>query len=108
MDSETSTSLRHQRFDTGQLILIALLAVALLWRVVFFLEMYASPYADDLSLDSQVYHEIALAAAAGDWSHGETFFQAPLYPWLLGLVYSLFGPSQTVVKLLQILLSVAS
>jgi len=108
MDSETSTSLRDRRFDTGQLIVVALLAVALLWRVVFFLEMYASPYADNLTLDSQVYHEVALAAAAGEWSHGETFFQAPLYPWILGVVYSLVGPSQTLVKLLQILLSVAS
>jgi len=108
MDSTTSVPSKQPRLDTGQLIVFALLAVALLWRVVFFLEMYASPYADNLTLDSQVYHEIALAAAAGEWSHGETFFQAPFYPWVLGVVYSLAGPSQTVVKLLQILLGVAS
>ncbi len=108
MDSETSTSLRDRRFDKGQLIVVALLAVALLWRLVFFLEMNASPYGDNLSLDSQVYHEVALAAAAGEWSHGQTFFQAPLYPWILGIVYSVAGPSQMVAKLLQILLSVAS
>jgi 4-amino-4-deoxy-L-arabinose transferase-like glycosyltransferase len=108
MDSTTPVPSQQRRLDTGQLVVLALLAVALLWRVVFFLEMYASPYADNLTLDSQVYHEVALAAAAGDWSHGETFFQAPLYPWALGIVYSLVGPSQTVAKLLQILLSVAS
>jgi 4-amino-4-deoxy-L-arabinose transferase-like glycosyltransferase len=108
MDSTAPAPSQLPRLDTGQLIVFALLAVALLWRVVFFLEMYASPYADNLTLDSQVYHEVALAAAAGEWSHGETFFQAPLYPWVLGVVYSLAGPSQTVVKLLQILLSVAS
>ena len=108
MDPESPASSRHLPIDTGQLIVVALLAAALLWRVVFFLEMYASPYAESLTLDSQVYHEVALAAAAGEWSHGETFFQAPLYPWVLGAVYSLAGPSQTVVKLLQILLSVAS
>jgi len=108
MDSETDESPRNRRIDTRTLILIALLAVALLWRLVYFFEMYASPYGDNLTLDSRVYHEVALAAAAGEWSHGETFFQAPLYPWFLGVVYSLAGPSQTVVKLLQILLSVAS
>ena len=108
MDSEPPTFSRHWRIDRATLIVIALLAAALLWRVVFFFEMYASPYADNLTLDSQVYHEVALAVAAGEWSHGETFFQAPLYPWVLGVVYSLVGPSQTVVKLLQILLSVAS
>jgi 4-amino-4-deoxy-L-arabinose transferase-like glycosyltransferase len=108
MESETSDNSRNRQIKTGQLIVVALLAVALLWRLVYFLEMYASPYADSLTLDSRVYHEIALAAAAGEWSHGETYFQAPLYPWLLGFVYSLAGPSQTIVKLLQILLSVAS
>jgi 4-amino-4-deoxy-L-arabinose transferase-like glycosyltransferase len=108
MDSTTPASSRQRRLDTGQLIVIALLAVALVWRLVYFFEMYASPYGDDLTLDSQVYHEVALAAAAGEWSHGETFFQAPLYPWLLGIIYAVAGPSQTIVKLLQILLSVAS
>lgn len=108
MDSDSPSNSVRRRLDTGQLVVIALLAVALLWRLVYFFEMYASPYADDLTLDSRVYHELGLAAAAGEWSHGETFFQAPLYPWLLGITYSLFGPSQTVVKLLQILLSVAS
>jgi 4-amino-4-deoxy-L-arabinose transferase-like glycosyltransferase len=108
MDSETRDLPPNRQINTGQLIVVALFVVALLWRLVYFFEMYASPYGDNLTLDSRVYHEIALAAAAGEWSLGETFFQAPLYPWLLGLVYSLFGPSQTVVKLLQILLSVAS
>ena len=108
MDSATPAPSQQRRLDTGHLIVVALLAVALLWRLIFFLEMNASPYADNLTLDSQVYHEVALAAAAGEWSHGETFFQAPLYPWILGVVYASVGPSQTVVKLLQILLSVAS
>ena len=77
MDSKAAAIFRNQKIDSGKLILIALLAVALLWRLLFFLEMYASPYGDNLSLDSQVYHEVALAAAAGEWSNGETFFPSP-------------------------------
>ncbi len=107
MDS-SSEPVHQRRIDTATLIVIALLAVALLWRVVFFLEMYTSPYGDTLSLDSEVYHEAALEVANGRWSPGETFFQAPLYPWALGVVYAVFGPSQTFAKSLQILLSVAS
>jgi 4-amino-4-deoxy-L-arabinose transferase-like glycosyltransferase len=102
MDSERSAPRRPDK-----LIVIALLAVALVWRLVYFLEMEASPYGGTLTLDSQVYHELALEAADGQWSHGETFFQAPLYPWVLGVVYSVFGPGQTAAKLLQILLSIA-
>jgi 4-amino-4-deoxy-L-arabinose transferase-like glycosyltransferase len=108
MDSEPPAFSQHRKIDRSTLIVIALLALALLWRVVFFFEMYASPYADNLTLDSQVYHEVALEVVDGRWSSGETFFQAPLYAWTLGMVYSVFGPSQTAAKLLQILLSVAS
>lgn len=103
MESEGS---RAKRVDA--LIVVALLAVALLWRVVYLVEMEASPYGDNLTLDSQVYHELALAAAEGRWSDGGTFFQAPLYPWVLGSLYRVFGPQQIVAKLFQILLSVAS
>jgi 4-amino-4-deoxy-L-arabinose transferase-like glycosyltransferase len=90
------------------LIVVALLVVALVWRLVYFLEMQASPYADSLTLDSEVYHRTAVDVAHGQLSGGSTFFQAPLYPWILGLVYRVFGVSQTIAKLLQIVLSVAS
>jgi 4-amino-4-deoxy-L-arabinose transferase-like glycosyltransferase len=106
MDSEAPDNAGRRRRD--RFILVALLAVALVWRLVYFLEMQASPYADNLSLDSLVYHELAVEAARGSWSHGSTFYQAPLYPWSLGLVYGIFGVSQVGAKILQILLSVAS
>ena len=104
MDTQSPAKSRRRE----RLIVIGLLAVALVWRLVYFVEMEASPYGGTLTLDSQVYHELALEAADGQWSHGETFFQAPLYPWLLGAVYSISGPSQVAAKLLQILLSIAS
>jgi 4-amino-4-deoxy-L-arabinose transferase-like glycosyltransferase len=103
MNSEGSGRTRRDR-----LIVIALLAVALVWRLVYFVEMEASPYGGTLTLDSQVYHELAVEAADGRWSGGETFFQAPLYPWFLGIIYSIVGASQAVAKLVQILLSIAS
>jgi 4-amino-4-deoxy-L-arabinose transferase-like glycosyltransferase len=104
----SSEPVHRRRIDTTTLVVIALLAVALLWRLVFFLEMYASPYGNSLTLDSRFYDEIARGVAAGGWSPGTAFFQAPLYPWVLGVVYAAFGPSQAAAKLLQILLSVAS
>jgi 4-amino-4-deoxy-L-arabinose transferase-like glycosyltransferase len=107
MDS-SSERLHQRRIEPATLVVIALLGAALLWRLVFFLEMYASPYGNTLTLDSEVYHAAAIEVADGRFSSGETFFQAPLYPWVLGVVYAVFGPSQTIAKLLQILLSVAS
>jgi 4-amino-4-deoxy-L-arabinose transferase-like glycosyltransferase len=106
MDSEAPADSTPRR--RARLILFALLAVALVWRLVYFVEMQASPYADSLSLDSLVYHELAVEATHGRWAPGPTFYQPPLYPWSLGIVYSTFGASQVAAKMLQILLSVAS
>jgi 4-amino-4-deoxy-L-arabinose transferase-like glycosyltransferase len=96
-----------KRGRRDQLIVVVLLAVALVWRVVYFVEMEASPYGGNLGLDSLAYHDIAVQAASGVPIDG-TYYQAPLYPWTLGIVYKLFGTGQTAAKLLQILLSVAS
>lgn len=99
---------RRHRIDNATVIVVVLLAVAALWRLLFFFEMYASPYAYDLGLDGAVFNNIALEAAAGRWTDGVTFYQAPLYPRALGLFYLFFGPNPIAAKLLQIVLSVVS
>ena len=58
--------------------------------------------------DGQSYHAWGLEIAGGDWLGGETFYQAPLYPYFLGLVYTLFGPSLLAVRLCQIVLGSAA
>jgi 4-amino-4-deoxy-L-arabinose transferase-like glycosyltransferase len=103
MDSEASGRRRRDA-----LIVIGLLVVALVWRVVYVVEMQTSPYADHLTLDSEVYHETAIDAAHGEWPRAATFFQAPFYPWVLGLAYRVFGAEQATARWLQILMSVAS
>lgn len=85
-----------------------LLGLALLWRFGYFLEMYASPYAYDLGVDGEVFHEEALEVVAGQWTAGETFYQAPVYSRFLGVLYLLFGANPVIVKLIQIILGVAS
>ena len=49
-----------------------------------------------------------MAIAAGDWLGSETFYQAPLYPYFLGVLYALFGPDLLTVRLVQIVLGSAS
>ena len=58
--------------------------------------------------DAQSYHAWGLEIAGGNWMGGETFYQAPLYPYFLGLVYTLFGPSLLAVRLCQIVLGSAA
>lgn len=87
----------------GILLLALSLRLLLLWQYVLY-----DPFAVVPILDAQVYHQWAQTIAQGDWLGQEAFHQAPLYPYFLALLYSLFGPHLVVVYLAQLLLSVAS
>lgn len=79
-------------------------AGALLLRLAYFAEMWDQPVFTALMVDSRAYDQWARSIAAGDLLGSGVFFQAPLYPYLLGGVYALFGPDPRVVFLLQALL----
>jgi tetratricopeptide (TPR) repeat protein len=51
--------------------------------------------------DAQSYHAWAQQIAAGDWIGSGVFYQAPLYPYFLGLVYTLLGEPPMTVRLCQ-------
>ena len=50
------------------------------------------PQADRPLIDEASYEAWALELAGGDWLGDEIFFQEPLYPYWLGVVYGLGGP----------------
>jgi tetratricopeptide (TPR) repeat protein len=56
---------------------------------------------DVLVGDAERYDEWARAIASGDWVGSGVFYQTPLYPYLLGLVFSAVGHSLLAVRLLQ-------
>ena len=58
--------------------------------------------------DGRVYHLWAERIAAGDWIGDEVFFQAPLYPYFLAVLYWLIGPELITVRLAQIVIGAAS
>ncbi|WP_338030025.1 tetratricopeptide repeat protein [Fuerstiella marisgermanici] len=58
--------------------------------------------------DSLRYREWALEISGGDWLGSEVFYQAPLYPYLLAVLYSLFGSERIVILLLQAILGAVS
>jgi tetratricopeptide (TPR) repeat protein len=58
--------------------------------------------------DSHGYDEWAQRIAAGDWLGHEVFYQAPLYPYLLGVTYAIAGRSLLVVRIVQVLIGSAS
>ena len=51
--------------------------------------------------DGQSYDEWARRLAGGDWIGSEVFYQTPLYPYLLGVVFSIVGHSLGAVRVMQ-------
>jgi tetratricopeptide (TPR) repeat protein len=82
--------------------LILLLAFAL--RFSFFYQMAKSPIAEMVIEDSKTYHDWALRIAGGDWIGKDVFYALPLYPYLLGLIYTIFGSHLQTAKFIQILI----
>lgn len=88
--------------------LAAVFATALAVRLIHVWQLGASPFADLLLGDSAEYDRWARELAAGDWLGSEVFYQAPLYPYLLGVVYALLGSDVGVVRVCQAALGAGS
>lgn len=102
MIEPSAAALRRRR-----LALAAILALAAVLRLAHWLAVREHPFFAELVMDSREYDRWAQEIAAGDWLGSAAFFQAPLYPYLLAAVYSVFGHRVDAVYLLQIALAVA-
>jgi 4-amino-4-deoxy-L-arabinose transferase-like glycosyltransferase len=87
-------------------LLFAILALALLVRLAHWIAVRDDPFFAQLIMDSHEYDRWARDIAGGNWLGTEVFFQAPLYPYLLAIIYKIFGRSLDVVYLIQIFLAV--
>ncbi|MEW6336844.1 MAG: tetratricopeptide repeat protein [Acidobacteriota bacterium] len=85
-------------------------AVALAVRLLYLGFLSTTPLFDILVGDAERYDQWARAIAGGDWmSRAEgVFYQAPLYPYLLALVFAVTGHSLWAVRVLQAALGAAA
>jgi tetratricopeptide (TPR) repeat protein len=88
-----------------KIVLIIILFLALILRLTHWLDVRQDPFFANLIMDSEEYDRWAEEIAGGNWLGSEVFFQAPLYPYFLALIYSFFGRSLDAVYIIQILLS---
>jgi Flp pilus assembly protein TadD len=70
---------------------IALVAFAL--RLIYLLQLRATPLFHSPGLDSAYYLDQARAIRSGDWIGREVFFMGPLYPYVLALLSAGVGTS---------------
>lgn len=82
--------------------------VAFAVRLVCLLNFREVPFFQSLIVDSKRYDEWAQEIAGGNWLGSSAFYQAPLYPYALGIFYRVFGHDLFWVRFAQILLGSCS
>jgi 4-amino-4-deoxy-L-arabinose transferase-like glycosyltransferase len=83
---------------------LTVFAVALTMRIWHLIDIRQAPFFPMRLGDSLSYHNWALEVAQGNWIGTEVFYQAPLYPYCLAVIYWLFGSSRLTVVLIQSIL----
>ncbi|HEY2152245.1 MAG TPA: tetratricopeptide repeat protein [Vicinamibacterales bacterium] len=89
------------RFNDASRQSLTIFLVALGVRLVHVWQLRASPFFAILMGDSRGYDEWAQRIAAGDWLGHDVFYQAPLYPYVLGVIYTIAGHHLLVVRVIQ-------
>lgn len=83
-------------------------ASALLIRVLHIAALHDSPFFDFTIGDATAYDAWGRRIAAGNWLGDEVFYQAPLYPYFLGFVYTIFGHDFVWLRLTQAVLGASA
>jgi len=81
---------------------------ALALRAIHLLQLRHAPFFTLLMGDALSYDRWAQRIAAGDWLGQDVFYQAPLYPYVLAVLYRIFGHDLTIVRVCQIVLGSAA
>jgi tetratricopeptide (TPR) repeat protein len=81
---------------------------ALALRLVHVYQLRASPFSDVLLGDAHGYDEWARRIAGGEWIGRDVFYQAPLYPYFLGILYTFIGHNLLAVRIVQAAIGAAS
>lgn len=82
----------------------ALFGVALALRLAHLVTLQDSPFFERLWLDLLYFDEWGQRIAAGNWLGSTLFYQDPLYPYFLGVVYAIVGHKPAVAVAIQLVL----
>lgn len=103
--ASASTSPRYRRPLTAPLVVFG---VAFFLRIVHIWQIRRAPFFDLRLGDAAAYDAWARRIAAGDWLGHDVFYQAPLYPYTLALIYRVASTSVLIVRMFQAVVSAAS
>jgi tetratricopeptide (TPR) repeat protein len=95
----TDGGTKYRARPFGSVIVVVVVALAV--RVVYLVETRDAPLVQELVGDAAAYQAWAQRIVAGDWIGDEAFYQAPLYPYTLAVIFKLFGDGVWVIRLVQ-------
>ena len=81
--------------------IVLVVAGALVVRGVYLYEAQAVPSSRQLMGDAAGYYRWAQEIARGNWLGEESFYQAPLYPYVLGVCFKTVGANVWTVRVIQ-------
>jgi tetratricopeptide (TPR) repeat protein len=81
-----------------------ILGCAFLGRLIYLFQIEAIPLFHYPAGDGRTYDEWAQRIAGGDWLGTGVFYQAPLYPYFLGVLRTVIGHDLWIIRLVQIAL----
>lgn len=85
-----------------------LFCASLALRLSYLFILKGDDYFSTLVIDSEAYHEKALEIMGGKLIASRAFYQDGLYPYILALLYSIFGQSILTARLFNVVLSSVS
>ncbi len=89
-------------------LLFAVMAAALIIRLIYNQQLQASPFFEHPSIDAKLHVDWATAIAEGRTLFNGVYPRAPLYPWLLGILYSIVGVDFVIPRALAAVMGAAS
>jgi tetratricopeptide (TPR) repeat protein len=98
----------NQKYLRSWLPLVLIGVAAFVIRAIYLFELRDTPLFAVLIGDGKQYDSWARQIAAGQWLGTEVFYQTPLYPYFLAVIFKLAGHSLLTVRLVQALLGAAS
>src|SRR6516164_3220767 len=80
---------------------LVIFLVAFTLRLIHIWQIRRSPFFTVLLGDAHAYDEWAQRIARGDWLCRGVFYQAPLYPYFMGVIYWLTGRNLMLIRIVQ-------
>lgn len=100
--------LLHEANHRAAFWFVVIFAAAFAVRAIYLSQIRTIPLFYHLAGDARTYYEWAQRIAAGDWLGEGVFYQAPLYPYFLGVAQFVLGDAVWPARLVQITMGALS